>query len=307
MREIDRIWIDCAARLGVPVARGGDAYVHWDTRTLHIADDAELDADDTVAQLVLHEICHWLVEGEAARQVADWGLDNTDDRDADRERAAVRLQAHLTGGHGLRGALFPTTVVRAFFESLPHDALGRPGAADPSVAMAHAAAARAARRPFRDPLAEALAATAAALDLARHRVSGRALAGAGDPRTCGGCAWRTDGGFCRVAGSRHPVADGEPACAAHEPALDCFACAACCRDAFDSVTVGARDLVRKRHPALVVDRGSYREIRRDGDHCAALDGALRCTIYDDRPRTCRDFAVAGRHCLTARRRLGLTT
>ena len=31
-----------------------------------------------------------------------------------------------------------------------------------------------------------------------------------------------------------------------------------------------------------------------------------CTIYDDRPKTCRDFTLGGEHCLTARQRVGLT-
>src|SRR5262245_12386231 len=113
MTDLDRIWIDAAARLGIAVRRTGrsqgdvDAYVHYDGRTLHLAADAELDADDTVAQLVFHELCHALVQGPAAFRAPDWGLDNTSDRDAERERAAVRLQAHLAGLHGLRGMFFP--------------------------------------------------------------------------------------------------------------------------------------------------------------------------------------------------------
>jgi len=31
-----------------------------------------------------------------------------------------------------------------------------------------------------------------------------------------------------------------------------------------------------------------------------------CTIYEDRPRACRDFEAGGRHCLVARRRVGLS-
>ena len=38
---------------------------------------AQLDADDSLAQLVLHEICHLLVQGPAHRDQNDWGLDNT--------------------------------------------------------------------------------------------------------------------------------------------------------------------------------------------------------------------------------------
>jgi Fe-S-cluster containining protein len=70
--------------------------------------------------------------------------------------------------------------------------------------------------------------------------------------------------------------------------------------------------VCKAQPGFVVDRGTYREIRREGDRCAALAGGtpaeprFRCVIYDDRPRTCRDFTLGSDHCLTARRRVGLS-
>src|SRR6185295_13256077 len=113
--------IQAAESLGVPVRRGGDAYVHFDGRTLFVAEDAHLDPDDSVAQLVLHELCHALVEGPGAMTTPDWGLDNTSDRDALREEACVRLEAHLTGHYGLRDVLYPTTEVRGFFEALPRD------------------------------------------------------------------------------------------------------------------------------------------------------------------------------------------
>src|SRR5947209_5941403 len=145
--ELSRIWIGAAEKIGIAVRRGGDAYVHWDGRALHIADDEHLDEDDTVAQLVLHEICHSLVEGPQAMWLPDWGLDNTTDRDAVKEEAAVRLQAHLLGAYGLRGTLFPTTSVRGFFESLGRDALAPVGAE--SARLARAAAVRAAQFPMR--------------------------------------------------------------------------------------------------------------------------------------------------------------
>ncbi|HEY6177890.1 MAG TPA: YkgJ family cysteine cluster protein, partial [Kofleriaceae bacterium] len=92
-------------------------------------------------------------------------------------------------------------------------------------------------------------------------------------------------------------------------------CGACCRAAYHSVEVSRRDPVVKAQPALIVDRGRYLEIRRNGDRCAALEGGVvehgtttryHCTIYDDRPRTCRDFTLGSAHCLTARRRVGLS-
>jgi Fe-S-cluster containining protein len=54
--------------------------------------------------------------------------------------------------------------------------------------------------------------------------------------------------------------------------------------------------------------GTRHEIRRAGDRCAALegDGRYHCVIYDDRPKTCRDFTLGSENCLTARRRVGLS-
>jgi len=135
---------------------------------------------------------------------------------------------------------------------------------------------------------------------------------AGDDARCGDCAWRHNA-RCRQADARVDAA--WPACERFEAALDCQTCGACCRAAYHSVEVSRRDPVVKAQPQLIVDRGSYLEIRRSGDRCAALAGGLvehgtttryHCTIYDDRPRTCRDFTLGSAHCLTARRRVGLT-
>ena len=81
-----------------------------------------------------------------------------------------------------------------------------------------------------------------------------------------------------------------------------------------------RDPFNKSHPELVVDRVSYREVLRTGDRCSQLSGGhftrdadgaptttgYSCTVYDDRPRTCREFTLGSEHCLTARRRVGLS-
>ena len=105
-----------------------------------------------------------------------------------------------------------------------------------------------------------------------------------------------------------------------EAALDCQACGACWRAAYHAVEVRKRDPVVRRRPDDVVDRGPGLDLRRTGDRCAALDGSeviaaaggartttpYTCVIDDDRPRTCRDFALGSEHCLTARRRVGLS-
>jgi hypothetical protein len=306
---IDAIWIEAAARLGIPVARGGDAYVHFDGAVLHVADGAALDADDSLAQLVLHEICHALVEGDQARALPDWGLDNTNDGDLAREEAAVRLQAHLAGAYGLRGALYPTTAVRPFYEALGRDTLA-------ASVLARQAAARAARMPWSRVLADALGATSRAIEQAmpaalgpRHPVSGWPTA-VQLLKTCGDCAWRTPGGRCRQAPTHARVTASAGACVRWEAILDCAGCAACCRGAYGSVPVPPRDRGRPALAKLLVRRAGYVELARESDRCAALDGAAEgpfaCRVYSDRPRPCRDFEIGGRHCLEARRRIGLT-
>lgn len=310
---LDDIWLDCARSLAIPVERGGDAYVHFDGRVLHVADEAHLDADDSLAQLVLHEICHLLVQGPAHRQQADWGLDNTGAPgsifDEVRERAAVRLQAHLCEGHGLRAWLFPTTGVRPFFEALSRTPLALVAEDDGSIALARSAATRAGKSPYARALGVALARSADALEVASHR-SGAPLEAS---RRCGSCAWRKEGsGLCRAADARIFVAAGETACARHEVALDCLDCGACCRSGYDAVPVGARELLRARHPQLVVAREGGHDLRRvevnSEDRCAALEGEgpLRCVVYADRPRACADLPIGGLACLGARRRVGLS-
>jgi Fe-S-cluster containining protein len=99
-----------------------------------------------------------------------------------------------------------------------------------------------------------------------------------------------------------------------EPAgeLDCRNCGACCREAYDAVEIGNREVVLKRHPELVIATETHRKLKRDGDRCAALRGGTEadrnytCSIYTDRPRSCREFTLGSANCLDARRRVGLS-
>src|SRR2546423_5617751 len=115
----DQIWIAAPARLGFRVERTGEAYATTDGQgTIGIGAAETLDGDDSVAQLVLHELCHALVQGEESRAMRDWGLDNTSDRDLSAEHACLRLQAHLADRHALRALLAPTTVSRAYYNAI---------------------------------------------------------------------------------------------------------------------------------------------------------------------------------------------
>ncbi len=59
------VWLGAAAGIGLRVVRSPDAYAAPDgAGSLAIGNAATLDADDSVAQMIFHELCHSLVEGE---------------------------------------------------------------------------------------------------------------------------------------------------------------------------------------------------------------------------------------------------
>ena len=330
-----QVWLGAARAIGLRVTRTPDAYAATDGRgTLAIATDDALDADDSLAQMIFHELCHSLVEGEESFARTDWGMDNTGPDHDWREHACLRTQWVLTGRHGLRALFAPTTEFRTtFWNHLSGDVLA--DRTDRSTQAAIAALRRAAQPPWAPALDDALVATARiAAEVARFEAPATTLwsgieapAGAhptglrlGDaPGTCGTCAWRYDSRTgasqrCRQA-AKQVVDPAWPACERYEARLDCLTCGACCRAAYHSVEVSPRDAVIKKQPAMIVRRETYLELRREGDRCAALAGGLpdgervtpyHCTIYDDRPKTCRDFTLGGDHCLTARRRVGLS-
>lgn len=328
---LDHVWLDAAARIGLRVERSPEAFAHADGRgRLILATGEHLDPDDCLAQMIFHELCHSLVEGEDSFRRADWGLDNTGPEDDWREHACLRVQATLAGRHGLRRVLAPTTDFRAFYDALPDDPL-EPGR-DPSSERARLALRRAYTPPWAPHLERALSATAAIASVAaRFSLRERELASlwsaveapppahptglpprqAGD-RTCGDCAWRDPASrLCRQA--EQVVAPDERACERFEAPFDCQDCGACCRAAYHAVAVEPDDPAATRLGALIARRkDGGLEVARAGDRCAALAGGVApgerfaCTVYDDRPRCCREFERGGEHCLVARRRVGLS-
>lgn len=328
---LDRVWLEAARRVGLRVVRSGEVYASTDGRgALSLGLDATLDADDCLAQMIFHELCHSLVEGPESFEVIDWGLDNESERDLVREHACLRAQALLAGRYGLREVLAPTTDHRAFYDALPADPLAPTAAPTPddraSIRLARAAVARAERAPWAPHLLEALEATSAiAASVAPYadpsslwsRVrprppahpSGLPPAAAPTERTCGECAWRREvrgRPRCVQAGAR--VDPAWSACERFERELDCRTCAACCREAYEVVELSARDPFVRAHPELLrrVD-GRLVLMRVDG-RCPALEGegAYACRVYEERPRTCRDFERGGESCKDARRRLGVS-
>src|SRR5215471_11474334 len=331
---IDEIWRRAAARVGFSVMRTTSAYATSDGKgAIAIGATETLDGDDALAQLVFHELCHAIAEGDASLTQPDWGLDNVPEHVV-REHACLRVQASLSDRFELRAEMAPTTPYRAYYETLPRDPLRDDG--DEAIARAVAACARFDSSPWRAPIETALAETAAAMAAGGVHPLGFPIGPAGE--SCGTCAWAYEGGrgaaVTRCRQSAPANADGartsrsHRACVYWEPAVDCRTCGACCREAYHSVTVSMRDPVVWQEPDLIVRHGPRFEIRREGPRCAALQmgtlggspippamGSARqslatpdaiklplytCAIYENRPRPCREFEAGGRHCLDAR-------
>jgi hypothetical protein len=336
---LTQVWVGAARRIGLRIERTPHAYAATDGRgTLAIGTPDTLDRDDSLAQMIFHELCHSLVEGPESFERPDWGMDNTGPDHDWREHACLRTQWVLAGRYGLRGVFAPTTDFRAFWNTLSGDVLS--DRTDPGVQFSIAAIRRADQPPWAPALAEALAATARiAADAAKFAapnpdaplwmlveappaIHPTGLPAGTTDATCGSCAWRIDGKTTRCRQADLSRSSGgakiDPAwrgCERYEPALDCQTCGACCRAAYHSVEVSPKDPVVKTQPSYVIDRGHYLEIKRTGDRCSALHGGeiadgkttrFHCAIYDDRPKTCREFTLGSAHCLTARRRVGLS-
>jgi hypothetical protein len=330
---LDLVWLDAAAKLGMRVERSGAAYASWDgCSTLSVARHEDLDPDDSLAQLIFHEICHALVAGPAGRSQLDWGLDNQSERDLVFEHACHRVQAAIAARHGLRDFFAVTTEWRPYWEALPSDPIAPSD--DPAVPLARAALARADAAPYAAVLAEAMASTASIADVVRGLAPADSLFRTTRARhpsgflqnpdsgvRCGACAWSHAAGGralrCRQASragreSLRVFAD-TLACERYEPKLSaesCRSCGACCREGFDRVDVRPRDAIRKHHPMLVHEDTWGLHLPRPGGRCVALDTDAehghRCRVYPERPKSCREFAVGGDACLEARRRVGLS-
>lgn len=305
--SLPAIWTAVAAGIGLGAGR---------PPTRCPANTGEVpEGGDRLSARIFHHICHALVDAPRSLTGESANLD----RDERLEHACLRLQATLAAPHGLRQVLGPAAEHTAYYDALPEDPLTPRD--DPTVVLARRGAAWAERRPFAPHVEDALTATrtvsAGALDpMPPRHALGFPLRVSGTD-TCDACAWCWLGGRgravprCRQAGNTR-IDRQWPACDRFELPLDCIACAACCREAYGAVQISTREPVGRLHPDLIERHGGRLDMRRDGDRCAALTGGrsagerFACRIYGDRPRTCRDFTLGGEHCLTARRRVGLS-
>ena len=157
---VDLIWLRAAAACGIHVTRDSEVFAAWDGQgTLRIGPPESLDPDDSLAQMILHELCHALVAGPQSFQQEDWGLDYDNPRDQVFEHAALRVQAELARQHGLRSFFASTTDFRDYFDRLPKDPL-RSTDDDPAVSVAIAALQRLKEGPWHTVVEDALRRTA---------------------------------------------------------------------------------------------------------------------------------------------------
>ena len=155
---LDLIWLNCAAQVGMVIRRDDTVFAAWDgTGTLTLGTPETLDADDCIAQMILHELCHHLVEGPESWNRPDWGLQIDNPAQRSREHACLRLQAALADTVGLRHFFAATTSFRTYYDALPDDTLevGK----DPAIQPAREGWTRSQTGPWASPIKAALKAT----------------------------------------------------------------------------------------------------------------------------------------------------
>ena len=160
---LDLIWLQAAQQLNIRVQRDASVFASWDgAGVLRICVEDSLDPDDSLGQMILHELCHALVEGPDAFGLPDWGLEVDHPEHVVHEHACLRLQAAVTEPYGLRRFFATTTDFREHYDRLPLDPLSNPAdPADPAVSLAAAGWERAQTGPWAKTLHAALAATTA--------------------------------------------------------------------------------------------------------------------------------------------------
>ena len=118
---LELIWLSAARRLGLVVRRDDSIFSMTDgAGLLALGPRCDLDPDDTLAQMVFHELCHWITNGLDSYGERDWGFP-LDDPDDLREYACQRMQAALADDFGLRRFFGPTGMFREYYDQIPAD------------------------------------------------------------------------------------------------------------------------------------------------------------------------------------------
>lgn len=164
---LDVIWLSAATRLGLRVRRNPSVFAATDgAGLLELGPRETLDADDCTAQMILHELCHWITNGAHSLHELDWGC-APEGEDLWREFATLRVQCGLASRHGLRVLLAPTTQHRRYYDRVPDDPLTPLDDGEEEariVAETAAALVRADGAPWAEALARAFVATRGVAD-----------------------------------------------------------------------------------------------------------------------------------------------
>ncbi len=168
------IWLHAAKLAGIRVERDAEVNAAWDgVRLLRIGTAELLDADDSLAQMILHEMCHAMVAGHDGFAREDWGLAYDEPDHVHFEHAALRLQAALADRFGLRQFLASTTDFREYFDRLPESTLDIHD--DPAIAMAQRGMELARHNGWLAIIDSALAATRAIAEIVSDKVEADSL------------------------------------------------------------------------------------------------------------------------------------
>jgi hypothetical protein len=156
---VDLIWLKAATQMGMRIERSAEVNASWDGKdVLTIGTPETLDPDDCLAQMILHEACHALCEGEDSLRKVDWGLESFNPDKKVREHACLRLQAAFADRYKMRSFFASTTIFRRYYDQLPADPLG--DGDDPAIPIAREAWRRANQGAWAKPLDDALRRTA---------------------------------------------------------------------------------------------------------------------------------------------------
>ena len=160
---VELVWLAACERLGITLRRDPSIFSRTDgSGMLWLGPRSDLDPDDSLCQMLLHELCHWVTNGVDTFHERDWGCPLDDLHDL-RELSCLRVQAWLADQHGLRAMLGPTGLYRQYFDRIPADALEPLDDSELEAdvaALAREAVARTRQPPFHPHLHDALAATA---------------------------------------------------------------------------------------------------------------------------------------------------
>lgn len=173
----------CADELGIRIVRDDEVFASWDGQGCLRLGRESLDADDCLAQLVLHELCHAVVEGPSTWNLPDWGLNDPRPKGRAHEFAALRLQAALADRFGLRSFFSATTDFFEYYRTLPPEPLEQPIPEDcrfqhlrsvtrnedeAAIKMAHAGMLRWEASPWKAPMLHALESTRRIFDIVKR-------------------------------------------------------------------------------------------------------------------------------------------